>query len=107
MKRFGIILAALLLTVAIFIFDNWTPLGFAHGLLYMFPVLLLRHEPAAEQIMMAVLAIALIILGYFTSPAGFMDAYVLLNRSLPVIVVAVIAILQLRVRAGGLHAGAP
>lgn len=107
MKRFAPPLAAFMLATAIFILDAWTPAGFAHGLLYVFPVMLLRHQPAAIQAAMAMLAAALIVAGYFTSPAEFPDAYVLLNRSLPVVVIAAITILQLRVRAGGLRSGAP
>jgi hypothetical protein len=107
MTRFATPLAAFILAAAIFILDGWTPAGFAHGLLYVFPVMLLRHQPAAIQAAMAILAAAMIVAGYLTSPAGSLDAYTLLNRSLPVFVVAVIAILQLRVRAGGLRSGAP
>lgn len=94
MIRIAIILAALLLTASIFILDGWTPLGFAHGLLYVFPVLLLRNEAATLQIAMAALAIILIVLGYLVSPAGFTDAWVILNRSLGIVVIAVITILQ-------------
>ncbi|KAA5801730.1 hypothetical protein F1654_12660 [Alkalicaulis satelles] len=99
MTRALLILAALALTVAIAIFDGWTPLGFSHGLLYVFPVMILRHEPAAAQFAMAALTAGLITAGYYLSPAGFIDDYVILNRCLSVFVILALVALQTRIRA--------
>ncbi|MCC5995095.1 MAG: hypothetical protein JJU18_01830 [Oceanicaulis sp.] len=97
------ILMALVLAGAIFIFDHWTPLGFAHGLLYLFPVILLRHESLPIQSGMALLATVLMVLGYFNSPAGFLNEYVILNRGLSGLAVWIIVILQMDRRATALR----
>lgn len=96
MKRVLMLLLAVILTAAVFIFDNWTPQVFAQGLLYLFPALLLRHEPVAVQGGMAAIAVALIALGYFSSPPiGFMDPYIILNRVLSILAILFVVILQI------------
>lgn len=106
MKRILIILLALVLTAAAFIFDNWTPQLFAQGLLYLFPALLLRHEPVAVQGGMAALTVSMIVLGYFSSPPiGFLDPYVILNRALSILVILVVVVLQIDRRNTALRVG--
>ncbi|MFC4725890.1 hypothetical protein ACFPB0_11360 [Glycocaulis abyssi] len=96
------IFLALGLTGLVFLTESWTPLGFAHGLLYLVPLILLRHEPLALQAGMAVLVTIMIVIGYLASPPGFREDYVLLNRALSVLAAWAMVIIQADGRAAAL-----
>ncbi len=102
MTRVLIAFLSLALTGVIFLTESWTPLGFTHGLLYLVPLILLRHEHLALQAGMAVLITIMIVVGYLGSPPGFREDYVLLNRVLSALAVWAIVIIQADGRAAAL-----
>lgn len=107
MTRTLMIILSLGLIGLIFLTESWTPLGFAHGLLYLMPLILLRHEHLAFQAGMAVLITLMIAMGYLGSPPGFREDYVLLNRALSALAVWAIVIIQADGRAAALASSPP
>jgi hypothetical protein len=107
MMRVLIVFLSLALTVLIFLTESWTPLGFSHGLLYLMPLILLRHEHLALQAGMAVLVTVMIAMGYLGSPPGFREDYVLLNRALSVLATWAVVIIQADGRAAALASSPP
>lgn len=80
---------AAVLTALIFAAEFFTPLGFAHGTLYLVPVLaasLARNE--GFILAMAVTGACLTLIGYLVSPAGFINAYALFNRMVSIAAIA-------------------
>ena len=107
MTRMLLVFLSLGLTGLIFLTESWTPLGFAHGLLYLMPLVLLRHEHLALQAGMAVLVTIMIMMGFQASPPGFREDYVLLNRALSALAVWAIVIIQADGRAAALVSSPP
>lgn len=101
MKRIALIIAACVLSLAILLTESWTPLGFNHGLLYLFPLVLLRHQPLMLQTGAAALMSVMILLGYLGSPTGFQQEYVILNRVLSGIAIWAVVIVQIDGRGAG------
>ncbi len=72
-----------LLTLGIFVLDLLTPLGVTVWLLYGFPLALTLSSPRErDPLYFSVLASALIVIGYFLSPAGMAPMNALINRVL-------------------------
>lgn len=84
-------------TLAIFIFDCYTPLGIADGVLYSVPVLLtLWLPPGRSTLTMVVCVTPLVILGGYLSPYGEVAiGMAIVNRILSLLVVWGIALLVL------------
>jgi len=105
----GAIALAVLMMAAVFATDLLTPLGFAHGMLYV-PVVLLAMAGARQRALLWVagLSIALIGAGWWLSPpapVGYPMAYVVANRVLSMAVLGLVtgvAAISLR-RAWGLQ----
>lgn len=107
MNRVLVFVVALILTIAIFLIESWTPHSFAHGLLYLLPLVLIRHEFIALQSAAAVMITGMIVMGYFGSPPGNADDYVVLNRGLSVLAIWAIVVIQADGRAKWLASSPP
>lgn len=82
------------LLMAIFAADILTPLGFAHGTLYLLPVLLATLSLDTRFVERVAMSAALAIgAGMLISPPGFELSYVILNRCVSAAAIAVVAIL--------------
>jgi PAS domain S-box-containing protein len=98
---------ATLLMAAVFISDTFTPLGFAHGMLYV-PVVLLTMASGRQRAVMWVGAISFVLIGvgWLASPPAPQDypyVYIVINRVLSFAVVAMVtgvAMLSLRYARG-------
>ncbi|MDY6982290.1 MAG: PAS domain-containing protein, partial [Pseudomonadota bacterium] len=80
-----------LLALGILFIDSLTPLGFATGSLYLIP-LMMAALGASEAFMIgfAVAASVLTVIGFFLSPPGIDLFYVLVNRALSIIEIALL-----------------
>jgi PAS domain S-box-containing protein len=89
----------LLIALGILWIDSLTPLGFADGSLYLMP-LLMAALAASEAFLIgfAILASAFTVIGFFTSPPGLELVYVLVNRTLSVLEIALLCATSLVVR---------
>ena len=84
-----------IICVLVFWTDLLTPLGFAHGGLYIFALLLASlTRNRAFLAGTAVVTSLLTIMGFFLSPPGFELTYVIINRALSVLEIAVLTILS-------------
>jgi PAS domain S-box-containing protein len=81
----------LLLAFTILWIDSLTPLGFADGSLYLFP-LLLAGLGSSEGFLVgfSILASLFTVVGFFTSPPGIAFVYVLANRTLSIIEISLL-----------------
>ena len=95
MKRIALFLAAFVISLAILLTEGWTPLGFSHGLFYIFPMLLLRHQLLALQATAAGFMTVMILLGFLGSPPGLDQAYVIVNRLLSGVALWALILVQL------------
>jgi PAS domain S-box-containing protein len=76
----------------VFLVDFLTPLGFAHGTLYVFFVLTASFTQKPRFIIsIATASLFLTIIGSFVSPPGFMIVYVASNRVISCITIAITA----------------
>ncbi len=89
----------LLIALAILWTDSLTPLGFADGSLYLFP-LMMAALGAGETFLVsfALLTSLFTIIGFFTSPPGIGLVYVLINRSLSIIEIGLLCATSILVK---------
>lgn len=81
---------SLMIVVIVFGCDSITPLGFVHGSLYLLAIMAAGLSANIRFVIgVTVLSIALVVLGYFISPSGFESVYVIVNRMVSVVVIAV------------------
>jgi len=78
-------------TAAVFLIEFRTPLGFAHGTLYVLPVLAAGLSGRIRVIaVFTALCVALTVIGTYLSPPGFVPFYVVLNRVLSTLTLLVV-----------------
>lgn len=92
---------AMIATFGIFYSDGMTPLGFAHGTLYLAPLMLIATIGSSRLLYASVVVFALLsIAGYFMSPNGIDREIAAANRvaSIAAMVAAVILAARFRDR---------
>jgi PAS domain S-box-containing protein len=95
-RRVAVTVLMVVLTVAIFVLDCLTPLGYAIWLLYFIPLMLTTSELRLNPYMLAVVFTILIVTGFFMSPPGVILSVSIFNRSLGVFIIWIKAVMLAR-----------